>query len=204
MNPLEELENLFRQFPGIGPRQAKRFVYFVLRKHPSYRTKLANTLQLVGNNVHLCERSFQYFYSTEPSQTLSPIMRDEARDKSILMIVEKDTDLESIESARVYNGHYFVLGGHLSVLEKNPEQKIRLNELRTEVNRRKEDGSLKEVIFALSTTPHGDFTTDFLKQGLKNELADVQTSQPARGLSNGLELEYSDKDTLRNALEGRK
>ena len=37
------------------------------------------------------------------------------RDKNILMIVEKDVDLENIEKAGIYNGKYFVLGGVMSL-----------------------------------------------------------------------------------------
>lgn len=199
MNSIEKLAEIFEKFPGVGKRQAKRFVYFLLRKNSGYSSDLSNAILNLKKNIRLCEESFQFFYS-ETGQTLSPIARDENRDKSKVMIVEKDSDLENIEKMGVYNGKYFVLGGSIPILSKEPEKYIRINELLKLIEKKKSD--LSEIILALSVNPQGENTLDFLQNAL--EKFEIKISILGRGLSTGTELEYSDKDTFLNAFENRR
>ena len=200
MQPIGRLTELFKKFPGIGPRQAGRFVYYILRQNPSYAEELASAISLLRRNIKICSDSFQYFYSEDSTQTLSPIARDSERDHALLMVVEKDSDLEAIEKTGIYNGYYFVLGGTIPFLEKDPERFVRTRELIKKVAERKEAG-LSEVILALSATPEGDNTADFVQKKLSE--SDIKVSLLGRGLSTGSELEYIDKETLRNALSRR-
>jgi len=199
MNSIEKLAELFEKFPGVGKRQAKRFVYFLLRKNSGYARDLSEAILNLKKNIRLCEESFQFFYS-ERGDTLSPIARDENRDNSKLMIVEKDSDLENIERMSVYDGKYFVLGGSIPVLSKEPTQYIRENEL-LKIIEKKKDG-LKEIILALSLNPQGENTLEYLQNSL--EKFGIKISVLGRGLSTGTELEYSDKDTFLSAFDNRK
>jgi recombination protein RecR len=202
MNPLDELANMFMKFPGIGRRQAKRFAYFIIQSNPGFSQKLAHQILNVHNYIKLDPVSFQYFYSENPSEKLSPISRDESRDKTILIIVEKDVDIESIEKSHAYHGQYFVLGGLAPMIDTDLEQSIRVKELL----RRVETGTFSEIIFALAANPEGDRTTELLKQKIAplQERFSFKVSQLGRGFSTGTEVEYSDADTLANALENRK
>ena len=121
------------------------------------------------------------------------------------MVVCRDVDFETIEKNHVYNGKYFILGGTVPVLEKMPEKKIRLSELLTTVEKRAEKDGLKEIIFAMSVNPEGENTLDFLKQSLLPivQKYNLTMSTLGRGLSTGTELEYSDSDTIKNALKNR-
>jgi len=150
------------------------------------------------------KESYAYFYTTNPKEVLSPIARDKNRDRSLLMVVEKDNDLENIERSRCYTGHYFVLGGVLPFLEKDPNSKIRGRELLQVVAGRAK-GALKEVILALSTNPDGEHTTEYVKELLLPLVEEhkLKISILGRGLSTGAELEYSDSETIKNALVGR-
>jgi recombination protein RecR len=199
MNSIEKLAELFEKFPGIGKRQAKRFVYFLLRKNSGYSNDLSNAILNLKKNIRLCEESFQFFYS-ETGQTLSPIARDEHRDNSKIMIVEKDSDLENIEKMSVYNGKYFVLGGSIPVLSKEPTQYIRETELLRIIEKKK--GILQEIILALSVNPQGENTLEYLQKKLEG--FGIKISILGRGLSTGTELEYSDKDTFLSAFENRR
>lgn len=199
MNSIEKLAELFEKFPGVGKRQAKRFVYFLLRKNSGYARDLSEAILNLKKNIRLCEESFQFFYS-ERGDTLSPIARDENRDNSKLMIVEKDSDLENIERMSVYDGKYFVLGGSIPVLSKEPTQYIRESEL-LKIIEKKKDG-LKEIILALSLNPQGENTLEYLQNSL--EKFGIKISVLGRGLSTGTELEYSDKDTFLSAFDNRK
>lgn len=120
------------------------------------------------------------------------------------MIVSNDVDFENIEKTRFFNGYYFMLGGSVPILEKNPEKRIRQKELLEVVEKRSKDG-LKEIIIALNYNPEGENTLTYLSEILK-PLADknnLKISTLGRGLSTGTELEYSDTETIKNALKNR-
>jgi len=205
MSDLEKLTELFKQFPGIGERQAKRFVYFLLRKNENYIKTLAASIQNIRNQTRLCPESFHYFSPKFPDQQVSPILLDKNRDSTKLVIVERDTDLETIEKNRVYNGHYFVLGGSVPILESEPKKIIRLEELKKYITTKIERDNLQEIIIALSLTPQGEHTKDIVMEEIKTKIHNlpIQVSTLGRGLSTGSELEYTDQQTLQNAFENR-
>jgi recombination protein RecR len=202
MNTIEKLAEIFEKFPGVGKRQAKRFVYYLLRKNQSFAKDMAYAISRLKENIHLCQESFQYFYSTDPNATLSPIARDPNRDRSLLLVVEKDSDLENLENMHFYKGLYFVLGGSIPVLSKKPEEFIRLSELKNIIQRKIDAKELEEIILGLSVNPQGEYTLEYLQDQLKN--FPVKISILGRGLSTGTELEYSDKETFENAFTSRK
>ena len=205
MSSIEELAQLFRKFPGIGERQAKRFVYFLLKAKPEYVDTLIKEIQRTRQNTKVCQESYQFFVTNDPSVNTSFIARDPARDKTKLLIVEKDTDLQNIEKMRVYDGNYFVLGGSLPYLAEHPEQIIRINELVAIVDMKIKRDSLSEIIFALSATPQGEHTEEFVRNKLSKltEEHGLKLSHLGRGISTGLEIEYSDKNTFENAYNNR-
>lgn len=201
-NSIEKLSQIFEKFPGVGKRQAKRFVYYLLRKNSSFSRDLANGILNLKDNIHLCEESYQYFYSENKNERLSPIARSQSRDRSTLLVVEKDSDLENLEAMNVYNGVYFVLGGSIPVLSKAPEEYIRLRELKNIIEKKKNNNELKEIILGMSLNPQGEYTLEYLKEKLKD--FGIKISVLGRGLSTGTELEYSDKETFENAFSNRK
>jgi recombination protein RecR len=205
MNSIEKLAEIFEKFPGVGKRQAKRFVYYLLRKNQNFARDLATAVSRLKDNIHICQESFQYFYSDDPSIKLSPIARDPNRDRSLLLVVEKDSDLENLESMHFYRGLYFVLGGSIPVLSKNPEEFIRLVELRNIIEKKSAAGELREIILGLSVNPQGEYTLEYLKEKLVDfEKRGITISILGRGLSTGTELEYSDKETFESAFSNRK
>lgn len=200
-DPLKRLIELLSEFPGIGPRQAQRMVYFLVRKNNGFKDLLANNIQKLGQDVSICESCSRHFYS--PNRlNICNICSDETRDKETLAIVAYDTDVDAIESSGVFRGQYLVLGNTIPLLEKNPEEKINLNKVIKKINSMP---TLKEILFAFNATPDGDNTADFIDDWIlpiKSEKG-FSTSRLGRGLSTGSELEYSDKKTLRSALEHR-
>lgn len=120
----------------------------------------------------------------------------------MLAIVSRDVDLENIEKAHFYNGLYFVLGGTLPILEKNPEKRIRVNEMLELIKSRKE---IKEIILAMNATADGENTSDYIESTLKSIMTErnIKLTHLGRGISTGTELEYSDPETIKNALKNR-
>lgn len=203
MNPIDRLAELFKEFPGIGPRQARRFVYFLLLKNKNYTDEISRLIPELKNHVRTCSSCFTYFSKEKINIELCDICSNAKRDASKLMIVGRDTDRDAFEKSGTYNGMYFVLGGTLPILEEDVQKFIRVKELTNKILLLKD--SLGEIIIALNANPDGDNTTSFLKKhldGIKSE--NMKVSLLGRGLSTGSELEYADKDTLANAFENRR
>lgn len=196
----DKLIELFSKFPGIGPRQARRFVYAILRRNPSYAEELATAIVSVRKEMGQCDDCYRYFPAASSSQC--DICANPNTSGKSLLIVEKDADLENVHRAGLHDGHYFVLGGLVPILEREPEKKVRISELRKRLSALPE---LSEMILALSVNPVGDNTIDYLKESLTDVIDEksLKVSLLGRGLSTGTELEYSDADTLRHALENR-
>lgn len=200
MNSIDKLAEIFSRFPGIGPRQARRFVYALLSRMQT-TDELVQTLSELKSSVAQCQKCYRFFAVGGSLQAHRPqlcsICSDPSRDASTLMIVPRDTDLDAVEKSKSFKGLYFVLGGSLPILEQLPERRIRINELRARV---KTDNSiLKEIILAMNANAEGENTADFLREDLK-PLTTAQFSVLGRGLSTGAELEYADPETLKNAL----
>lgn len=121
------------------------------------------------------------------------------------MIVAKDIDLETVHKSGAYDGCYFILGGLIPLFEKEPEKIVRLNQLIDKVEKESKEGHLKEIILALSANTEGDYTADLIKAKLQPllERQQIKISTLGRGLSTGTEVEYSDKETILNALKNR-
>lgn len=202
MNAVENLATLFMKFPGIGTRQAKRFVYFLLAQNPQFVEDLAREIATLQRSITQCSSCFR-FYPRTGAGTQCDICAGDT-DHTTLLVVEKDTDFESIRRSGSYVGHYFILGGTIPVLAANPASKIRIRELTARIEHGVTEG-LTEVILALSVNPEGDFTREYIMKTL-TPLAQkhgVTITSLGRGLSTGTELEYSDGDTLRHALKNR-
>ncbi len=205
MEPISRLATLFAEFPGIGARQSKRFVHYLLKRDRTYLNELARQIAALQEVVFECSSCHRYFMKKfADAPLLCAICQDSARDARTLMIVEKDSDLEALERSGTYKGRYFVLGGVLPILEKNPNARIRINALLDRINAENDD--LDEIILACAVTPESEHTAQYVEATITPLLNATMTkiTHLGRGLSTGTELEYSDADTLRYALEGRK
>jgi recombination protein RecR len=204
MDIIDKLTEIFKEFPGIGERQAKRFVYFLMARNPSYAQNLSELVLELKKEVTQCKECFKFFIMTNNKEKICNICGDKNIDSSTLMIVEKDSDLESIQKSGVYHGKYFILGGLVPVVEKTTKSRVRISELQEKIKREEKNG-LKEIILAFSISPQGDHTDQYVREQLKDltEKLGLKISSLGKGLSTGTELEYSDNDTLKNALKNR-
>jgi recombination protein RecR len=119
-----------------------------------------------------------------------------------MMVVEKETDLENIRKAGVFDGRYFVLGGLLPITTKRSVQTFSGDALLSEVNRAKQSDALSEIILGLPVSAEGDHTADYLRNALSKDTS-LMVTILGRGLSTGADLEYSDDKTLKSALQNR-
>ncbi len=193
---VDRLIESFLKFPGIGPRQAKRFVYFLAGESKEYVDNLAKFISEVKSGMKQCGSCFRYFESKYIETDLCPVCSGAGRDSSVIMAVEKDVDLENIERTGNFRGKYFVLGGLLS-LAGNGTAEVRLKQLFDKVQKEKP----AEIILATSATVEGENTNLYIERIL--EPLKVKITRLGRGLSTGAELEYSDSETIESALKNR-
>ena len=193
MDPIDKLTELFESFPGIGPRQARRFVQYLLSTSSASRSALSDAIKTLGSQTSQCKRCYRWFVGRGGECN---ICADTHRDASILFVVEKDADLEQVERSG-FKGLYFVLGGTIPLASEEPGKYIRLRELIGRVG----ENNLKEIILGLSATTEGDHTRQILHEKLKD--SGIKISSLGRGLSTGSELEYADPDTIVQALDNR-
>ena len=210
MDNLRRLEEIFTHFPGIGPRQARRFVYYLLNKSPASISEFTKLVEEVRKAVLECANCHRFFLNQSPershasklSSVVCSICADSSRDQTELMVVARDSDFETIEKSAAYKGLYFILGGTVPILDKDPDKRIRLKQLLERITSMR---SLKEVILSLSATPEGEHTMTIVKDAI-GRIGDPDTMKVSllgRGLSTGAELEYVDGDTIRSALQNR-
>lgn len=202
MNTIDKLTEIFKEFPGIGERQAKRFVYFLMSKSSGYTSLFSDLLKELKKEISQCEECFKFFLLKNSDAKKCEVCVNPNTDPSFLMIVEKDSDLESVKKSGVYEGKFFVLGGLVPIVEKNTNKTVRVNEL---IRHLESDSNIREIILAFSLNPQGNHTDFYVRTQIKNltEKNNIKISSLGRGLSTGTELEYSDNDTIRNALKNR-
>jgi recombination protein RecR len=194
------------RFPGIGPKQAKRFVYFLLREHSSYKEQLIATLEQLKFTGKQCELCFRFYGDKrEQEHSICDICSNTGREQHTVMIVEKELDLDAVEKTGSYNGRYFILGGLVPPLTEKPSEIIRIRELTSYIHKGIQNGTLSEIIFALPVTDYGDTTVEYVEKTIKQivGIEKVTLTHLARGMSSGLELEYVDRSTFKSALERR-
>ncbi len=210
MENLNRLIEIFSHFPGIGPRQARRFAYYLLSKPQPFInefSRLINDIKEITSQCDSCQRLFITdtnigLLTQSTSNNACDICGDKARDHTTLMIVARDSDFDSIERSCAYRGLYFILGGTVPILDKYPEKRIRLKTLLEKISI---DRLLKEIILSLNTTPDGEHTTDIVREAITKLIngKPIKLTVLGRGLSTGAELEYVDSETIKNALKNR-
>lgn len=194
--PIQNLINQFVKFPSVGPRQAARFVFHLLKQPKKELEELAGAVLNASRNLKKCSLCFRFV----ETNNICAVCKNTKRDNSTVCIVEKDTDIEIMENTGRYNGLYHVLGnnGVKDFSEKNL-QELHLKELTERIKKNKE---LKEIIIATSATTDGDTLALYISRLLKP--LGIKITRLGRGLSTGSELEYMDEETLSQALISRK
>jgi recombination protein RecR len=192
----ENLTRLIQQLnklPGIGARSAERIALYLLKADEAEVKRLAELILQVREKVKNCSRCGA-LTETEPCAICS----DPRRDSSTVCVVEKPTDIISIEKTAVYKGKYHVLGGKISPLSGVGPEDLRIAELEERILKE----NIREVILALGADVEGDATSYYLAKRLSGK--GVRVSRIAHGLPAGGELEFADQVTLSRALEGRR
>lgn len=193
---IKKFNDIFSQLPGIGPRQAIRLAFYLVYKGGGVTTEAAAAIKDLGE-IKICKQCF--FVSTH-DDLLCDICRDKTRNHKIIAVVEKDTDLISLENTGKFNGRYLILGDlrRKGVLES--DQKLKLQALEDFI-KNLPGGKAEEIIVAVNPTSVGNLNATSIAEELKPFTQKI--TRLAVGIPSGGEIEFADADTLTSALERR-
>jgi len=183
----------FAALPSIGPRQATRLAFYIKNLGPAAARELADAISGLVS-ITTCPTCFNAIENESCS-----ICQNPQRRKNVIALVEKETDLMSIEKTKKFNGRYLVIGELPKSGALDTMQKLRLNTLKTYI--KKEGGQAEEIILAINPTTYGDLGAEILNQELKDYAKKI--SRLGRGIPTGGEIEFADEDTLSGALDNR-
>lgn len=198
--PIQNLIHLFSKLPSIGPRQATRLVFHLLNEPRENLENFGAAIANLKSRIDVCPICFKTTESGGETKIICEICSNEKRDRQIMAVIEKESDLMALEKTKKYDGLYHILNGVISPLDGKGPEKIRVKELLWRV--KNSEPKIKEVILATNPTTEGDATAIYIERALAP--FDVKISRLGRGLSVGAELEYADETTLNNALQNRK
>jgi recombination protein RecR len=190
---VEVIESL-GTLPGVGPRTAERYAYYLLKSDPSVAGRIAQGLENLHGKISFCKKTFAL---VEKGQELSPLYTDPSRDKKIVAVVAEPFDIAAIEKTGQFKGTYHVLGGLVSPIDNVGPEQLHISEL---IKRIDED-KVKEIILATNASVEGESTALYIQKQIGGRK--VKITRLARGLPVGVDLEYADQITLGRALEGR-
>ncbi len=186
---LENAVNEVSQLPGIGKRTALRLVLHLLKQPTTHTHQLSTALTSLVDNIKLCKKCHNI-----SDVDVCEICANPSRNTEIICVVEDVRDVMAIENTTQFKGLYHVLGGKISPIEGIGPHNLSIDSLVEKVN----SGTIKEVIFALSSTIEGDTTNFYIFKQL--EKFEIKTSTIARGIAVGDELEYADEITLGRSI----
>ncbi len=192
----KDIVKLFQKLPGVGPRQAARFVIALMDRPEEELQEFGRAVANLHKEISFCPVCFNI-----SDNGLCLVCLDNKRDRTKLLVVEKVTDLDSIERTGLYKGLYHVLGGAINPLDGLNPETLRLRELEGRIS--KLGGKSVELIIATNPNTAGETTSHYIREIFGNKKG-VFLTRLARGLSSGSNLEYTDEITLKNALDYRK
>lgn len=191
-NAIEALSML----PGVGPRTAERYAYYLFRASDKVSDGIVEALSELHTGVKSCPVTFALI---DASEEVSSLYAGPERDKQTVLVVEEPLDIYAIEQTKAYKGTYHVLGGAISPIDGITPEQLHIGELIKRVN----DDNVKEVIIATNPSVEGESTALLLEKMLHEQNPNLKLTRLARGLPLGVDLSYADQITLSAALEHR-
>ena len=193
---LIDVINALGMLPGVGPRTAERYAYYLFKSNAKISEEISDALNNLHDRVKSCPVTFALI---DADEEMSPLYTDPKRDKKTVLVVEEPLDIYAIEQTHGYHGTYHVLGGAISPIDGITPEQLHIKEL---VKRVKDD-KVEEVIIATNPSVEGESTALLLEKVLHEENPKLKLTRLARGLPLGVDISYADQITISAALEHR-
>jgi len=194
--PIQDFIAVFSKLPSIGPRLATRLAFHIAALSTAERDSIETALA----GIHALNRCERCFFLKAEQEPFCQLCADDSRDMRTIAIVEKETDLLSLERTGKFRGTYLIIGELPERGVVEPFQKLRLQQFKKRVQEEL-GGSLDELILAVTPNTFGDFVEELIRQEF-GSLA-KRITHLGRGIPTGGEIEFADEDTLGSALERR-
>lgn len=195
-NPIKDLSDSLSKLPGIGPRQAIRIAYYLAGRGRGVVLTIARHLAAFAR-LSSCPRCY---YPYDGDENLCPICSDEKRNHRIIAIVEKETDVASLETSGAFNGRYFILGEIRKNGSLGSEEKERLSSLKNDIEKNL-DGKADEILIGFDHTAYGDMGGEIMIRELLPYTQKI--TRLGKGIPTGGEVEFADPETLAEAIKRR-
>ena len=193
---IKKFVDIFSELPGIGPRQAIRLAFHFIHQGLAFENEASKAIADL-KKIKTCR---DCFYIHENASGLCDICSDETRNKKVVALVEKETDMLSIESTGKFKGRYLVLGDLRKTGLLEAQQKLRIQSLKSWIKEELK-GRADEIIIAVNPTTYGDLNASII--GKECEGLTGKITRLGRGIPTGGEIEFADEDTLGSALDRR-
>ncbi|MBR1453952.1 MAG: recombination protein RecR [Lachnospiraceae bacterium] len=194
INSSKSLQNLINEFsnlPGIGKKSAARISYYLANAPKEKIKSLTTALNDMSQNIKKCSVCFSF-----SDNDICDICKSDKRDKTSIMVVENERDMEAYENIGEYKGLYHVLGGALSPLLGIGPNELKIKELIARLS-----GNVNEVILATNSSIEGETTATYIAKLIKP--LNIKVTRIAAGVPVGGDIENIDDVTLMKALNGR-
>ena len=195
-DPIKNFVDVFSKLPSLGPRQATRLAFYIASLGKNKVKEISAAIAGL-TDLTTCSRCFR---THTGSGKLCSVCSDPTRNQKLIAVVEKETDLLSLEKTKKFNGWYLVMGELHKNSELEPEQKLRLSALKNFI-KKELSGRAEEIILATNPTVYGDLNAATLKKELE-EFA-IKITRLGRGIPTGGEIEFADEETLGSAIDKR-
>jgi len=189
---LERLVQELSKLPSIGRKTARRLAFYLISGDREKMESLASAIMEAKDKLVHCNMCYGFSESE-----VCPICAHLGRDREILCVVERASDILPFEISGIHKGLYFVLGGVLSPLDGVKPETLHIPEL---VKRIEQEG-IKELILALGSSPEAESTALYIDRILAD--SQVRRTRLARGIPVGSDLEFIDDVTMLRAFEER-
>src|SRR3989338_4610590 len=191
MNPIfKQIAKLFQKLPGVGPRQAARFVIALMDRPEEELHELGMAIKNLKKEIGFCKTCFNISdlpampaHAGQTGNGTCTICHDQKRDKSKILVVEKVTDLDSIEKTGLKKGLYHVLGGAINPLDGATPETLKFLELARRTDKLAGDKGV-ELIIATNPSTTGETTALYIRDLLQNRKG-VTLTRLGRGLASG-------------------
>lgn len=191
---LQDLIESLGSLPGVGPRTAERFAYYLLKADAAIAKRLSVDVSNLHDGISYCKKTFAL---VEKGKEMSDLYTDPMRDKQLVAVVAEPFDILALEKTGQFKGTYHVLGGLVSPIDGISPEQLHI----TELIKRIDEDKVNEIILATNASVEGESTALYIQQQIADRK--VKITRLARGLPVGVDLEYADQITLGRALEGR-